>query len=165
MKEKWAFDDITFYSYEDAADYILEKMERSEYENYISDLLPAVEILGIKLDALEILQNTADIDLDCMFEDWKDSIREDLEQELYRMKDGDHKNLYGFSVDFYELEDYAIPDEQPSLLESVYGKEFVNELRAARAATPDEDLTPQVLRAAEEKRTNVPLPWEPDPRD
>lgn len=113
MDKKFTFYGRHFTSKEDAADYILESMNRKEYENIIAPDLPEVVLLGIELDPLEILRNMADIDFDMAFEDWKDSLREDLENELANMQPGDYHVYYGIPVSFHDFDQYAIPDETP----------------------------------------------------
>jgi len=121
----------TLFDLDDAVEEIVNNLSEAEFDDYINDSEPDVEICNCTFDPADVLQRMAPGDYRAMFSDWADSERDDIRYELACLDGGDSENIRGSDVKAVrEDEDNAfswhiwyVEPGRPDLLEDVFDDE------------------------------------------
>lgn len=90
---------------EDVTEAILDQMESTYFDHMLDECHQEVNIFGYDFTPSDILKSCDPVAYRCGFEDYKDSLRDDIEYELERLTPGEEPYLYGVIVTLVEEED------------------------------------------------------------
>ena len=82
---KWIIDGTEYTELEEATEAILDEIPEDDYNDWIDEVYPEIEIGCCRFYASEILKELDPIAYDCGMDDFKESIRESIQDELYGM--------------------------------------------------------------------------------
>ena len=88
-----------FNTAEEAADYIIENMDDSNYDEMLDECYEDVDICGYSYPASLALQRVDEIAYRCGRNDYYDSLRPDIVDELEGMDDGESTTIYGYDIE------------------------------------------------------------------
>ena len=89
-----------FETAEEAADYIIENMDNSNYDEMLDECYEDVDICGYSYPASLALSRVDEVAYRCGRNDYYDSLRPDMVDELEGMDDGESTDIYGYEIEF-----------------------------------------------------------------
>ena len=91
-----------FNDVHEAADYISENVDDNEYEEYLNNIYPEIELCGATYLPAQVLFEVDRVNYYCCMTDWRSNVYDKAENSLESMDDGDEENIYGFTVEAVE---------------------------------------------------------------
>ena len=89
-----------FETAEEAADYIIEDMDSDAYDEMLDEAYGDIEICGYSYSASMALACVDEVAYNCGHNDYYDSLRPDMVDELEGMDDGESIDIYGYGIEF-----------------------------------------------------------------
>lgn len=89
-----------FETAEDTADYIIEGMDDDAYDEMLDESYGDIEICGYSYSASLALFRVDEVAYCCGRNDYYDSLRPDMVDELEGMDDGESTDIYGYGIEF-----------------------------------------------------------------
>ena len=91
--------EMEFTSVMDCAEYIVENgINEQEYDGMLDECHEMVTICGYEYYPSYALKNLDSVAYDCGFNDYKNSLLRDVEDEIERMENEEEMNFYGYVV-------------------------------------------------------------------
>lgn len=115
------------------ADYILDDLDSDYYNDYLNEVYSPYEIEGICFSPNNILKNGDETAYWQGYNDYIDSLKENLVYELRHMNAGSADGFYGCVVECYEDEEDEDDEEEPETQakpaeQGIFGDLLFNEL-------------------------------------
>ncbi len=95
----------TYETAEEAAEHISHNIETDSYDEMLDDCYEEIKIGNLSYFVSQVLRSVDPIAYKCGFNDYVDSIYQDILYDLERMSDGETQDFYGSSVECIEEED------------------------------------------------------------
>lgn len=89
-----------FDTAEEAADYIIEDMDDDAYDEMLDECYENIDICGYSYSPSVALSRVDEVAYNCGRNDYYDSLRPDIVDELERIDDGESTDIYGYNVEF-----------------------------------------------------------------
>lgn len=83
---------------DNVAQYIIDNMDDSFYDDMLNDCYGTINICGIEYDASIALYRTDEVAYNCGKNDYYDSLYSDILDELENMEEDDFTDIYGFDI-------------------------------------------------------------------
>lgn len=100
---KYIIDDShEFETAEEAADYIIENMDDDVYDEMLDDCYEDIDICGYSYSPSVALSRVDEVAYNCGRNDYYDSLRPDIVDELEGMDFGDTTTIYDFEIEYTE---------------------------------------------------------------
>lgn len=91
---------------EEAVEAVLEEIDEDAFDDFLHDEFGwNIDICDVDFDPVEVLKEMSSYDYDCKYDEWKDDIRDKIEDEIDSMCAGDTDFLYGIKVEVYDDEE------------------------------------------------------------
>lgn len=102
---KYTTNYVTFDTAEDVAHYVAGNIDEQYYRDMLDDCYPMADICGYDYRPSYALELVDPIAYRCGFDDYTDSLYDDILWELEKMANGEVQNFYDFDVEAIEEEE------------------------------------------------------------